>query len=117
MTSSKSSSIVDCIMDSFHNDTQLDDYDYRMQVTKECHAFGIHLDDYLEYWPTSERPVYVRKFPSGNRSGRSAAFYARERDEMLFNQERTWGILLMYYVLVRHSIRMILTVNHIRSND
>lgn len=88
-------------MNSFHNDSLMFDYDYRLKVTKECYAFGIHLDDYMEYWPTNEGPVYIRKVPR-NESVRSPTFYAIERNEMLLFQHSFFMSIFHLYIQVRY---------------
>lgn len=95
---------MDCIMDSFHDPSMLADRNYLMQVTKECYAFGIHLDDYQVYWPTNERPVYVRKYPRNNVTLRSTAFTARKRSELQCSEKGGQLNFWMCLLLVSSSV-------------
>lgn len=89
--------ITNCILDSYHNDAQLNDSDYGLRVTKECWAFGIHMDDFLEH-SHNGRVIYLRKHPKNE--SRSVQFYARYRDEIEFVDEQILGIIFIGYIQV-----------------
>ena len=86
-------------MSSFHNDAQLNDTDFGSRVTRECWTYGMHMDDYVEYWQ-NERPLYLRKHPKNK--NRTIEFYSRQCDEEQFIENHTVNVISILFTQVMH---------------
>lgn len=91
--------ITRCIWDSYHSDVQLDSTENGMQVRKECWTFGMHLNNYLEYYLDSGMPIYLRKYHKNiTRKDELTAIY---KDEQEFNGRKAIEMFLIAFVQVR----------------
>ena len=107
LNSLKYSNVVDCIMDSFQNASQLQDPVYGAQATQNCWCFDIHPDNFMRYGPNNST-LYVRKHTKSN--SRPVEFYQRQSDETEFLKDQVYYPIIwntMMQVGRRHKLKIL----------